>query len=56
MKRTWYRGPLPVPLDKYIKSINAQTIGEVVIRQDALKAAFSDLVISEAFWTGSGRP
>lgn len=49
MKRTWYRGPLPVPVDTYVKSINAQTIGEVVITKDALKAAFSDLVISESF-------
>jgi hypothetical protein len=49
LRRTWYRGPLPVPLDRYIQSVNAQTLGEVVIRRDALKAAFSDLVISEAF-------
>jgi len=49
LTRTWYRGPLPVPLDKYVKAIKAQTIGDLVIRRDALRAAFSDLVISEAF-------
>jgi hypothetical protein len=49
MQRTWYRGPLPVPLDRYVAAIKAQTIGEVVIRQDALREAFSDLVISDAF-------
>jgi hypothetical protein len=49
LHRTWYRGPLPVPLDQYVAAIKAQTIGEVVIRRDALRAAFSDLVISESF-------
>ncbi|MGE3912881.1 MAG: ATP-binding protein [Chloroflexota bacterium] len=49
LRRTWYRGRLPVPLDRYIEAIKAQTIGEVVIRRDALRTAFSDLVISESF-------
>jgi hypothetical protein len=49
LRRTWYRGPLPVPLDRYVKSVTAQTIGDLVIRRDALRTAFSDLVISEAF-------
>jgi hypothetical protein len=49
LRRTWYRGPLPVPLDKYIASVHAQTVGELVIRRDALRAAFSDLVIAESF-------
>jgi hypothetical protein len=49
LRRTWYRGPLPVPLNKYVQAIAAQSIGEVVVRREALKAAFSDLVISEAF-------
>lgn len=49
LRRTWYRGPLPVPLDRYVEAIREQSIGEVVIRRDALRAAFSDLVISEAF-------
>ncbi|MFN8633658.1 MAG: ATP-binding protein [Chloroflexota bacterium] len=49
LRRSWYRGPLPVPLEKYIASVTAQTIGDLVIRRDALRAAFSDLVISEEF-------
>jgi hypothetical protein len=49
LRRTWYRGPLPVPLDQYVAAIKAQTIGDVVIRRDALRAAFSDLVISDSF-------
>lgn len=49
LARTWYRGPLPVPLDRYVEAIKAQTIGDLVIRRDALRAAFSDLVISEEF-------
>jgi hypothetical protein len=49
LKRTWYRGPLPVPLDLYVEAINAQTIRDLVIRRDALRSAFSDLVISEDF-------
>jgi hypothetical protein len=49
LRRTWYRGPLPVPLDKYVAAIGAQSIGEIVIRRDALQTAFSDLVISESF-------
>ena len=49
LRRTWYRGPLPVPLDRYVEAISAQSIGEVVIRQDALRTAFADLVISDSF-------
>jgi hypothetical protein len=49
LTRTWYRGPLPVPLDRYVEAIKAQTIGDLVIRRDALRAAFADLVISEEF-------
>jgi len=49
LTRTWYRGPLPVPLARYVEAIKAQTIGDLVIRRDALRAAFSDLVISEEF-------
>jgi len=49
LRRTWYRGPLPVPVDRYIASVTAQTVGELIIRRDALRTAFSDLVISESF-------
>jgi predicted ATPase with chaperone activity len=49
LRRTWYRGPLPVPLNRYIESVHAQTVGELVIRRDALRAAFNDLVIAESF-------
>jgi hypothetical protein len=49
LRKTWYRGPLPVPLEYYVRSIKAQTVGELIIRRDALRAAFSDLVIAESF-------
>src|SRR6185503_4331021 len=38
LTRSWYRGPLPVPLDRYVAAIKAQTITDLVIRRDALKA------------------
>src|SRR5687768_7067001 len=49
LNRTWYRGPLPVPLNRYVEAIKAQTITDLIIRRDALRTAFSDLVISEEF-------
>lgn len=49
LRRSWYRGPLPVPLDDYVNAIKAQTVGEITIRREALRAAFSDLVISDSF-------
>ncbi|MBA2446576.1 MAG: ATP-binding protein [Chloroflexi bacterium] len=47
LQRTWYHGPLPVPLAQYVAAARAQTIGEVVVRRDNLRAAFADLVIGE---------
>ncbi len=49
LQRTWYHGPLPVPLDHYVEAIKAQTIGEVIVRRDALREAFADLVIADEF-------
>ncbi len=49
LQRSWYRGPLPVPLAQYVASIKAQSIGQVTVRRDALRAAFSDLVVSDTF-------
>ncbi|MCC6177124.1 MAG: ATP-binding protein [Chloroflexi bacterium] len=49
LQRTWYRGPLPVPLSQYVAAIVAQSVSDLVVRRDALRTAFSDLVISEEF-------
>ena len=49
LQKTWYHGPLPVPLAQYVAAIKAQSIGEVVVRRDDLRAAFADLVISDEF-------
>ncbi len=49
LHRTWYHGPLPVPLNQYVAAIKAQSVAGLTIRRDALRDAFSDLVISEEF-------
>ncbi|HEX3243900.1 MAG TPA: ATP-binding protein [Chloroflexota bacterium] len=49
LSRTWYQGPLPVPLDTYVAAVKAQSIGQLMIHQDALREALSDLVISDEF-------
>ncbi|MBI2755591.1 MAG: hypothetical protein HYX52_02675 [Chloroflexi bacterium] len=45
LEKTQYRGPLPVPLDKYIAGVKAQTIKHVVVTEESIQQAFSDLVI-----------
>lgn len=49
LRRSWYHGPLPVPLAHYVAAIKLQSIGQVVVRRDALREAFSDLVIADDF-------
>ena len=49
LDRTWYHGPLPVPLAQYVAAIKVQSVRAVIVRRDALRAAFADLVIAEEF-------
>lgn len=43
-----YVGPVPVPLDDYLLSIEAQTIRAEAIRRDQLVEAFSDITVEPA--------
>jgi predicted ATPase with chaperone activity len=47
MERIGYAGPAPVPLDDYIESVLAQSVRNVVVTQDTIRAAFGDLVLEE---------
>jgi hypothetical protein len=47
LERTWYHGPLPVPLPQYVAGIKAQSLGEKNFRRDDLYRAFSGLELSE---------
>jgi hypothetical protein len=46
LNRTWYHGPLPVPLDQYVAGVKAQSMGEMDFHREHLREAFSDLVLS----------
>lgn len=47
LQKTWYSGPLPVPLDRYVAAIKAQSVGNFVVTADNIRRAFSDLVIKD---------
>jgi hypothetical protein len=47
MERTGYTGPAPVILDDYIASVLAQTVRSVVVTQENIRQAFSDLVVDD---------
>src|SRR5581483_8042482 len=47
MEKTWYRGMLPVPLERYVASIKAQSIRNVTVTSDTIRGAFSDLIIKD---------
>jgi hypothetical protein len=44
-ERNMYDGPAPVPLEKYIESVQAQTVRDVVVTRRDIEAAFDDLVL-----------
>ena len=45
MMRSGYLGPAPVPLQRYAKIARAQTIHKRTVTQDAMRAAFEDVVL-----------
>ncbi len=47
LERSHYVGPAPVPLQAYIKSVQAQSIQQVFIEEKDIERAFSHLVLSE---------
>jgi len=47
MEHNQYVGPAPVPLERYNAMIRAQAIGEVLLDEAAVEAAFEGLVISQ---------
>ena len=62
MARNAYLGPAPVPLEDYIRSVQAQSLDQVTISEDELRAAFSHMVIDDEVFdllgpaANSGRP
>ena len=54
MEDSMYVGAAPVPLDKYIESVKAQTITLMNPSQQDLRRAFSDLLVSEEMFDTLG--
>jgi predicted ATPase with chaperone activity len=47
LDRSQYAGPAPVRLDAYMTAVSRQSIGDMVVDTQAIRAAFSHLVISD---------
>jgi hypothetical protein len=47
LQRTWYHGPLPVPLEQYVAGVSAQSMGHMTFRREDFRHAFADLVVSD---------
>jgi predicted ATPase with chaperone activity len=47
-ERSQYLGPAPVPLDAYVEMMKIQTTQGLVITEEAIRQAFTNLVISDA--------
>lgn len=45
LQKTQYRGPLPVPFQDYVASVEAQTSGEHAVTEGSICEAFSDLIL-----------
>jgi hypothetical protein len=45
LQRNMYDGPAPVPLSDYVRSVQQQSVRDVVITRPAIETAFSDLVL-----------
>ena len=46
LQKTQYAGPLPIPFEKYIEVVKAQTVKSVVVTRQNIERAFQDLVIT----------
>ena len=47
LQRTWYRGPLPVPFDRYVDAVQAQSVRSVTVTAENIRSAFADLIIKD---------
>jgi predicted ATPase with chaperone activity len=54
LERSQYAGPAPVPLEEYNAMIRAQTVGEVLLDEQDVVAAFEGLVINPAMFDKVG--
>lgn len=45
LQKSQYRGPLPVPFDRYVGALTLQTLRNVVVTEDTIRHAFSDLIV-----------
>jgi energy-coupling factor transporter ATP-binding protein EcfA2 len=54
LERNQYTGPAPVPLERYSAMIRAQAVGEVVLDEAVVQAAFEGLVINPAMFDKIG--
>lgn len=54
LERSQYAGPAPVPLDKYIESIHAQSRGHMQVTNRIMRQVLSSLVLSEATYNRLG--
>jgi predicted ATPase with chaperone activity len=54
MERNQYVGPAPVPLEQYNAMIRTQAVGEVMLEEAEVKAAFEGLVIEPAMFDKIG--
>jgi predicted ATPase with chaperone activity len=54
MERNQYVGPAPVPLEEYNTMVRAQAVGEVVLKEDEVLAAFEGLVIDPGMFDKIG--
>lgn len=48
MGKTQYAGPCPVPIDRWIESVHAQTVKNVKVTRKNIRDAFEGLVIDES--------
>lgn len=48
LARSQYAGPAPVPLSRYIESMQRQSLGSVSVSRDTIRNSFNDIVISDA--------
>lgn len=48
LERSQYAGPAPVPLEQYVEMVKKQSIGNMVVDKQAIRKAFSHLVVSES--------
>lgn len=54
MEMITYAGPAPVPLADYVRAVLAQSVRNVVVTEDNIRAAFQDLVINDSVFDEVG--